>query len=155
MVGSGTDVLTCALTVRKDWWVKTPAPDHKSRPWHQAVLENVGSSQPQAHWEKRRQSHLWVVIKHCWFQSYCVGWNGNWARNTSANPGVTVTSGKALVWWSPWELNYLLFSWKTIFTGSLTNWLFRLNYLVDIFLENEQNEPVTSKKTIVSICYQQ
>lgn len=27
MVGSGTDVLTCALTVRKDWWVKTPVPD--------------------------------------------------------------------------------------------------------------------------------
>lgn len=61
MVCSGTDVLTCELTVRKGWCVKTPVPDHKSRPWHHAVLENVGSSQPQAHWEKRGQSHEWSL----------------------------------------------------------------------------------------------
>lgn len=55
----------------------------------------------------------------------------------------------------PQELNYL-FSWKTIFTGSSTNCgCLDLAILVHLFLENEQNKLVTSKKTIVSICYQQ
>ena len=63
---SGTNMLTCAVMVQEQRWVKLSVPGHESRPWHQAVREEPALHSHTitgAEEKTTSQPHLGVVIE--------------------------------------------------------------------------------------------